>query len=90
MSMSRRCDLWKATDYKWYLRLGDFEYAYDDRDCTCYGPFVSEVQASEYLGRFSNPGSIYIDHSGTIPPPEKTLIHHAREGSRVGSRRLNR
>jgi hypothetical protein len=27
MSMQRRCDIWKANDQKWYMILGDFEYA---------------------------------------------------------------
>ncbi len=70
MSESRRCDVWLATDAKWYLRLGDFEHACDHRDCTNYGPFGSQEDAFEELDRHSNPGSHWLDDSGTQPPPE--------------------
>ena len=42
MSQERQCRIWKATDEKWYVELGNFEYAYESRDCTRYGPFNSE------------------------------------------------
>ena len=44
MSQERQCQIWKATDEKWYLEIGDFEYAYDSEHCTRYGPFDSEVK----------------------------------------------
>lgn len=69
MSMSRRCDIWLATDKKWYMRLGNFEYAYDDWECTVYGPFDTEEALEKELDRHSNPGGSFTDRSGRIPPP---------------------
>ena len=70
MSCSRRCSFWLATDGKWYMALGNHEYAYDDADCTIYGAFASHEAAAEYIRRHhSNPGGSDIDDSGTQPPP---------------------
>lgn len=69
MSMSRRCDIWLATDKKWYARLGNFEHAYEDHECTCYGPFDTETEATEKMKKLGNPGSANVNNWGTIPPP---------------------
>jgi hypothetical protein len=69
MSQERQCYIWKATDGKWYLELGNFEHAYESKDCTRYGPFRSESAATTALEEFSNPGSIHVDASGKVPPP---------------------
>jgi len=72
MSCSRRCDYWKATDGKWYCRLGNFEHAEEEQDCTCYGPRDTIEEICEFIGNgFSNPGSSWEDDSGKSPPPEK-------------------
>lgn len=70
MSCSRRCDIFKATDSKWYMTLGDFEYAYDDHECSNYGPFASEEATIASLRNHSNPGSYCTDDSGKSPPPK--------------------
>lgn len=70
MSTQRRCDFWKATDGKWYLLLGNFEYAEDEEDCTCYGPFSSQEAAEKELDNHSNPGGWNEDDSGKRPPPK--------------------
>jgi hypothetical protein len=69
MSQERRCHICKATDGKWYLELGNFEYAYDSKDCTRYGPFNSENAATTALDEYSNPGGFSVDTSGEVPPP---------------------
>jgi len=65
MSCSRRCEIVKAKDQKWYLVLGKFEYAHNMSDCTVYGPFASEEKAEAELDNHSNPGCISTDDSGT-------------------------
>jgi len=69
MSKQRRCDFTKCVDGKWYLTLGDHEHAYDDSDCTVYGPFETEAEANQYRQRFPNPGGSCTDSSGTEPVP---------------------
>lgn len=69
MSCSRRCDFTLCVDQQWYLTLGNFEYAEDDEDCTTYGPFATEEATERYLRKFSNPGGICTDDSGTAPVP---------------------
>lgn len=71
MSCMRRCDIWKATDGKFYLLLGNFEHANDDEDCTAYGPFADEEQAFQRACNTGpgNPGGSDTDESGTQPPP---------------------
>lgn len=68
-STSRYCSFWKASDGKWYMDLAPFEYGeYEDADT--YGPFGSEDAADKYLMRkFSNPGGMSVDDSGTKPAP---------------------
>jgi hypothetical protein len=74
MSVQRRCDFTKCVDGKWYMTLGDFEHAYDDFDCTVYGPFESAEAADEYRQRrFSNPGGSCTDASGTEPAPANAV-----------------
>lgn len=70
MSMSRRCDFFKAVNGKWYVELGNREYAYDHHDCTIYGPFDSEEAAEGELEHHSNPGSSSSDDRGVRPVPE--------------------
>lgn len=71
MSMQRECDIWKASDGRWYMELGDFEYAEEPEDCTIYGPFNTEQQVMVELSQHSNPGGYSLDDSGTRPPPRK-------------------
>jgi hypothetical protein len=69
--MSRRCFFFKATDNRWYVTLGDFEYAYEDHECTTYGPFKDEEYADMYVRDYhSNPGGCDTDDSGVEPPPK--------------------
>ena len=71
MSQSRRCEIIKATNNRWYLVLGNFEYAHNDWDCTVYGTFNSEDSVWDYIhGHFANPGGGSIDSDGTITPEE--------------------
>lgn len=87
MSTSRRCDIWLATDKKWYMVLGNFEYAYDDADCTVYGPFDSRDDLEKELDRHSNPGCLTVNEWGTIPPPvvreTKSVIKRKRAQRRI-------
>jgi hypothetical protein len=72
MSESRHCEHFLATDGQWYLILGDFEYAWDEHDCTTYGPFKTEEALDKYLrDNFTNPGCGSCDDSGTIDPPKE-------------------
>ena len=73
MSCSRRCNVTKASDGKWYLTLGNFEHAHDDEDCTVYGPFASQESLEKGLDRHSNPGGMWLDDSGTEAPPKVTV-----------------
>jgi hypothetical protein len=69
MSQARLCDIFKATDQKWYMLLGDREYAYDQDECTLYGPFNSEEAVHKELNNHSNPGGMSVDNTGTRPVP---------------------
>ena len=71
MSQSRHCEIYKAVNQKWYLELGDFEYA-DHADSTTYGPFESYESAYKELDNHSNPGSLCTDESGKQPVPTKS------------------
>ena len=71
MSMQRRCDYTKCVDGKWYLTLGDHEHAWDDFNCTVYGPFESLAEAEEFTDLFANPGGSCTDDAGTAPVPTK-------------------
>lgn len=73
MGMRRRCDITLANDQKWYLTLGDFEDAYDDYDCTIWGPFNTEEELERHRLRFPNPGGSTFDDSGTEEPPEGAI-----------------
>jgi len=62
----------KCTDGKWYMLLGNFEYAHDVEDCTFYGPFESLDDTNSYLAdNFANPGAVLEDDEGTFPVPVK-------------------
>lgn len=70
MSVSRRCDYFSATDGKWYILLGDEEHAWEDHECTAYGPFESMQSARKYVSdNHSNPGSYDVYSDGTEAPP---------------------
>jgi hypothetical protein len=70
MSQSRQCTFFKAVDQQWYCRLGDYEYAYEDHQCTVYGPFTTIESAEKYVrDYFANPGCSETDDSGTEPVP---------------------
>lgn len=68
MSCSRHCCIYKASNNKWYLELGDFEYAKYE-DSTTYGPFENSEKAEEELENHSNPGALNIDDNGKNEPP---------------------
>ena len=71
-SMSRYCDIYKASDGKWYMDLANEEYGEYD-DCTSYGPFSSEEAADKYLSdNHSNPGGGWVDDSGDREPPTES------------------
>ena len=65
--MQRRCDIFKATDDQWYVLLGNFEYAEETEECTCYGPFVSQAAAEGELEYHSNPGGYSTNPHGKRP-----------------------
>jgi hypothetical protein len=71
MSQQRRCDVWKANNGKWYLMLGDFEYAEEESDCTTYGPFNDYDDVELELDNHSNPGGQWVDESGEKDPPTR-------------------
>ncbi|KWU26431.1 hypothetical protein [Burkholderia cenocepacia] len=85
MSMQRRCDYTKCVDGKWYLTLGDEEHAWDDWNCTVYGPFETEEEASEFCDLFSNPGGSSTFPDGTLPVPENVTHPDEERGTRVGA-----
>lgn len=68
MSTQRHCTVYLANNDKWYMELGDFEYARKE-DSTTYGPFVSKEMAYNELRFHSNPGGSMIDDSGLREPP---------------------
>lgn len=70
MSMSRRCDIFKAVDGKWYMLLGKFEYAQDAEDCQAFGPYNSPDEAEAELQDHSNPGCVNFDDSGIRLVPQ--------------------
>lgn len=70
MSMQRRCEIIRATDNKWYVILGCWEYANDKRDCSVHGGFLSEERAIQEIDKFPNPGGWHCDNSGTVSPAE--------------------
>lgn len=74
MSVLRRCDFFKAVDGNWYMILGDFEYSYNDYQCSTYGPFASQEDVDNYLRyNFSNPGGACVDHSGAKAVPKDAI-----------------
>ncbi len=71
-SVSRHCEIWKASNGRWYLNLAPDEHG-EHKDSDTYGPFSSSQAADDYLSRnFSNPGGLGIDDSGTAPPPTRS------------------
>ena len=71
MSVERHCAIYLATDNKWYVELGDFEYAHQN-ESTAYGLFDSQDAANGELDQHSNAGSIWTDDSGKAPPPTES------------------
>lgn len=70
-SMQRHCDMYLASDGKWYMELAADEYGeYDEADA--YGPFPSQEACMRFLNNFSNPGGWGEDDSGTRPPPTQS------------------
>lgn len=70
-STVRHCEIYKATDGKWYLELAPHEYGeYEDADT--YGPFDTEDDLQKYLDHFSNPGGYGYDDSGKHKVPTKS------------------
>jgi hypothetical protein len=73
MSQARKCHIFKAVDGKWYMILGDREYAYEEHECTNYGPYDSEHEVHDELEYHANPGSYTTDDSGTKPVPSNPI-----------------
>jgi hypothetical protein len=71
MSTQRHCKVYLASNLKWYMELGDFEYARRDNSTT-YGPFNSEDEAYDELRFHSNPGGSMEDSSGRQSPPTES------------------
>jgi hypothetical protein len=70
MSVSRQCLFMLATDAKWYMQLGNHEYAYDDWNSTWYGPFDSQELADQYLyDNFDSTSGAEIDDRSNKAPP---------------------
>ena len=67
-SMQRHCDMYLASNGKWYMELADREYG-EREEATTYGPFVDQEACMDYLDNFSNPGGWGEDDSGSRPPP---------------------
>lgn len=70
MSMVRFCEIILATDLKWYVILGDWEYAYHKHECSVYGGFTTEEKAIEEVHSHTNPGGYFTDSRGTVTPEE--------------------
>ena len=70
-STARHAFIYKAKNKKWYLELGDYEYA-DKHQSTTYGPFDSEEEADKEISYHSNPGGLSIDRKGKNPVPKKS------------------
>jgi len=71
-STARHAFIYKAKNKKWYLELGDQEYA-ERHQSTTYGPFDSEEAADKEISDYhSNPGGMTIDRSGKRPVPKKS------------------
>lgn len=74
MSVQRRCDYTLASDGQWYLTLGDFEHAHDDRDRTVYGPFNSKEALDKWrCANHSNPGGMNTYEDDTMPVPKNVV-----------------
>lgn len=75
MVMFRRCFIAKAVNGKWYLQLGNFEYASESEDCTFYGPFDTQKEAEEELvNNHVDPGSVLLDDSGVLSVPKDAVM----------------
>ncbi len=70
-STSRHAHIYKAKNGKWYLELGDHEYAAEHQSTT-YGPFNTEKDLERELQQHSNPGGFSYDDSGTDKVPKKS------------------
>jgi len=68
-SMQRHCDMYLASDGKWYMELAAHEYG-DQHEADAYGPFPTQEACIDHLDNFSNPGGWGEDDSGTRPPPK--------------------
>lgn len=75
--MQRHCAFIKAKNGKWYLELGNFEYA-DSNDSTTYGPFDTEEAVEQELRLHSNPGGRWTDDSGTAEVPTDVVAPRRR------------
>jgi hypothetical protein len=67
-SAARYCDVYRASNGKWYLDLAAYEYGEHD-DAQTYGPFRSFDSVIDYLHNFPSPGGWTSDASGERPPP---------------------
>ena len=70
-STQRYCEIWLASNGKWYLNLADEEYG-EYHDAITYGPFNSEQAADDHIQNFSNPGGLSVDDSGEEAPPTQS------------------
>ena len=83
-STERHCDMYKATDGKWYVELAAHEYG-DHSEADTYGPFVDQAACVRHLDNFSNPGGWGEDDSGTRPVPTQSPNGNPVRSGRAGS-----
>ena len=71
-SVSRYCEIWKASNGGWYMDLADKENGERD-DATTYGRFRSQGDAEKFMhDLFSNPGMVDMDDQGKRKPPTRS------------------
>ncbi len=67
-STKRHCDMYLASNGRWYMELADQEHGTLE-EAVSYGPFLDQEACVDYLNNFANPGGWGEDDSGTRPPP---------------------
>ena len=91
-SMSRHCEFYKARNGEWYMELANEEFG-GREDATTYGPFDSEKEATQFLRKFTNPGSYAVDGSGRRGIPDEDEVvnpQYAKVWASVASRVASR
>lgn len=84
MSQQRECAIVGLHKDEWYLLISMHEYGrLEDNDANCYGSFLTEKAAEDYIDNFSNPGgwSVYRP-TDRKPDSFKRLIKKATKPNR--------